>query len=59
VKIPDGIPFEGLLGGLVAADFGQARDTVALQATMQGRAAQLLGTSLRDTLSANECGMVG
>jgi hypothetical protein len=36
VKIPDGIPFEALLGGLVAANFGQARDVVALWAPMQG-----------------------
>jgi len=41
VKIPDGIPFEALLGGLVAANFGRARDAVALWAPMQSRAAQM------------------
>jgi hypothetical protein len=41
VEVPDGIPLEALFGVLVAADFGQARDGAALQATMQGRAAQM------------------
>jgi hypothetical protein len=41
VKIPDGIPFEALLGGLVAANFVQARDGALLQATMQGQAARM------------------
>jgi len=40
-EIPDEIPFEALLGGFFAADFGQARDGALLQATMQGRAAQM------------------
>jgi hypothetical protein len=47
VKIPDGIPFEALLGRLVAANFGQARDAVALQATMQGRAALMREARLK------------
>jgi len=41
VKISDGIPFEALLGRLVAADLRQVRDAVALWAPMQGRAAQM------------------
>lgn len=35
VEVSDGIGLEGLLGGLVAFDLGQARDTVALQAAVQ------------------------
>jgi hypothetical protein len=41
------MPFEALLGGLVAADFGQARDGAPLQATMQGRAAQMREARLK------------
>jgi hypothetical protein len=35
MKVADGVRLEGLLGWLVSLDLGQARDAVALQASVQ------------------------
>ncbi len=59
VEIANRISIEFLPLGLVALHIRQSRDAMPLQTTMQGRARQLLGTLLRNTLPANGCGMDG
>jgi hypothetical protein len=41
VDVTDGVALEGLLGGLIVGDLGQAADPVSLEATVQGRARQV------------------